>query len=75
MNLPFLLYRLVLAGRRPGFMKRNALLFLFAGFSTVLHLLTRAMVRYRLPVDATLMPLAVVDLLQRARRAIPQRLS
>jgi hypothetical protein len=74
--LPFLLYGLVLAVRRPGFVKRNALLFLFAGFYTVLHLLTWAMVRYRLPVDAVLMPvaaLAVVDLLQRARGLIPQR--
>jgi hypothetical protein len=76
--LPFLLYGLVLAVRRPGFAKRNALLFLFAGFYTLLHLLTWAMVRYRLPVDAALLPLAalaVVDLLQRARAAIPQRVS
>jgi hypothetical protein len=76
--LPFLLYGLVLAVRRPGFVKRNALLFLFAGFYTVLHLLTWAMVRYRLPVDAVLIPLAalaVVDLLQRVRGRIPQRVS
>ena len=76
--LPFLLYGLVLAFRSPGFAKRNALIFLFAGFYTVLHLLTWAMVRYRLPVDAVLMPvaaLAVVDLFQRARVMIPQRAS
>ena len=67
-----------LAVRRPGFVNRNALLFLFAGFYTLLHLLTWAMVRYRLPVDAALLPLAalaVVDLLQRARVAIPRRVS
>ena len=76
--LPFLLYGLVLAIGRPGFVKRNTLLFLFAGFYTVLHLLTWAMVRYRLPVDAVLIPLAalaVVDLLQRTRGLIPQRAS
>jgi 4-amino-4-deoxy-L-arabinose transferase-like glycosyltransferase len=61
--LPLLLYGLYLAIRRPGFVPRNALLFLFAAFYTVLHLLTWAMVRYRLPVDATL------------RAAIPQRAS
>jgi hypothetical protein len=76
--LPFLLYGLFLAVRRPGFVKRNALLFLFAGFYTIVHLLTWAMVRYRLPVDAVLLPLAalaVVDLLQRARGRITQRVS
>jgi hypothetical protein len=76
--LPLLLYGLVLAVRRPGFLKRNALLFLFAGFYTLLHLLTWAMVRYRLPVDAALLPLAalaLVDLLQRALAVIPQRVS
>jgi hypothetical protein len=74
--LPFLLYGLVLAVNHPGFVKRNVLLFLFAGFYTLLHLLTWAMVRYRLPVDAALIPLAalaVADLLQRARAAVPQR--
>ena len=73
--LPLLLYGLVLAVRRPGFVKRNALLFLFAAFYAVLHLLTWAMVRYRLPVDAALTPLAalaVADLFQRARTAMPK---
>lgn len=76
--LPFLLYGMVLAVRRPGFVKRNALLFLFAAFYTVLHVLTWAMVRYRLPVDAALIPLAalaVVDLFQRARALIARRVS
>jgi hypothetical protein len=74
--LPFLLYGLVLAIRRPGFLRRNALLFIFAAFYTVMHVLTWAMVRYRLPVDAALMPVAalgVVDLVQRMRAVFPSR--
>jgi hypothetical protein len=74
--LPFLLYGLVPAARRPGSLRCNALLFLFAGFYTFLHLLTWAMVRYRLPVDAALIPLAalaVTDLLHRVQAAIPQQ--
>jgi len=76
--LPFVLYGLFLAVRRPGFVERNALLFFFAAFYTILHVFTWAMVRYRLPVDAALIPLAalaVVNLFQRARAAIPQRVS
>ncbi len=74
--LPFMLYGVILVLRRPRFMERNALLLCFAVFYTILHLLTWAMVRYRLPVDAVLIPLAalaVMDLVQRARAAIPQR--
>jgi len=74
--LPFMIYGLVLALRRPGFLARNGLLFLFAAFYTVLHVLTWAMVRYRLPVDAVLIPfasLAVVDLAARVRTAVALR--
>jgi hypothetical protein len=53
-----LLWGLVLALRRPGFLQSNALLLGFAVFYTLLHLLTWAMVRYRLPVDAVLLPIA-----------------
>jgi hypothetical protein len=73
--LPVLIYGLVLAVRQPGFVSRNALLFLFAAFYTLLHLLTWAMVRYRLPVDAALMPLAapaLTDIIQKVWAAIPQ---
>jgi 4-amino-4-deoxy-L-arabinose transferase-like glycosyltransferase len=73
--LPFLLYGFVLAFRRPGLMRRNSLLFLFAVFYTLLHLFTWAMVRYRLAIDAALMPLAalaVADLFRRARATIPR---
>lgn len=75
--LPFLLYGLVLALRSPRFLKPNGLLFLFAAFYTLLHLLTWAMVRYRLAVDAALMPLTawgMVDLIQRVRAAIRRRI-
>jgi hypothetical protein len=66
--LPFLLYGLVLALRRPSFWTGNGLLLLFAAVYVPLHLLTWAMVRYRLPVDAAWMPIAAwggVDVAQR----------
>jgi hypothetical protein len=70
--LPFMLYGLVLAVRTPGFVRRTLLLFLFAGVYTLVHLLTWAMVRYRLPIDAVLLPLAalaIADLAHRLRLA------
>lgn len=63
--LPFLLYGLFLTFRRPSFWASDGLLLLFAAVYIPLHLLTWAMVRYRLPVDAALMPIAawaLVDL-------------
>jgi hypothetical protein len=71
--LPFMVYGLVLALRSSEFGRRNGMLLLFCGFYIVLHLLTWAMVRYRLPVDAVLMPfaaLAVVDLGRRVWAAM-----
>jgi len=68
--LPFMLYGLYLAIRRqrvssrssdePGRLGGSAfgLLYLFIVFYTLLHVLTWAMVRYRLPVDAVLLPFA-----------------
>jgi hypothetical protein len=47
------------------------LLYLFIAFYTLLHVLTWAMVRYRLPVDAVSLPfaaLALFDLYERGRR-------
>ena len=47
-----------------------ALILMFAVFYSVLHIMTWAMPRYRLPVDAVLMPfaaLALLDLAQRTR--------
>ena len=45
-----------------------ALILLFAVFYSVLHIFTWAMPRYRLPVDAVLMPFAALALLDLARR-------
>jgi hypothetical protein len=48
-----------------------SLLYLFMAFYSVLHILTWAMVRYRLPVDAVALPfaaLAIHDLYQRVRK-------
>jgi hypothetical protein len=58
--LPFMLYGLVLALRRFQFTVHNTLLLLFAAWYTVVHMLTWAMVRYRLPIDAVLIPLAAL---------------
>jgi hypothetical protein len=76
--LPFILYGLYLVirnskpeTRNPKPETRNSLLFLFVAFYTLLHVLTWAMVRYRLPVDAVLIILAamaLLDLYTRGRR-------
>jgi hypothetical protein len=67
--LPFIIHGLGLAVRRrrdddrgghPGIV----LLWLFAAGYTVLHLMTWTLVRYRLPVDAVLIPFAAVSLCQ-----------
>jgi hypothetical protein len=72
--LPFMLYGIYLAGRlaqrRGGELQDKSftssfqhpvfLLFLFMAFYTLLHVLTWAMPRYRLPVDATAMPFAAL---------------
>ena len=63
--LPLMLYGLHQVVRRPELLRRSELLILFYAFYTVLHVMTWAMVRYRLPVDAVAMPwvgLAIIDL-------------
>jgi hypothetical protein len=67
--LPFMLYGLFLSFRQPDFVKRNRLLYLFILIYTLLHLLTWAMVRYRLPVDAVLILFAGIGLVDLAARA------
>jgi hypothetical protein len=67
--LPLMLYGLYLVVRRPRLVVHSALLFLFVVFYTAMHLLTWAMVRYRLPVDAVLIPLAALGMLDLAQRA------
>lgn len=66
--IPLWLYGLYLCLRSPGLRTRLGLPLLFGAFYTVMHVLTWAMVRYRLPVDAVAMPmaaLAVDDIWQR----------
>lgn len=67
--LPFMLYGLVLSLRE---WRRYLLLHLFIVVYCGIHLLTWAGIRYRLPVDAVLLPfagLAVVNLAERLRKA------
>lgn len=74
--LPFMLYGLVRAWIERGkaaFLEPIGLLMLFIFFYSAIHLLSWALIRYRLPVDAVLMVFAgyaFVDLVQRvgARR-------
>jgi 4-amino-4-deoxy-L-arabinose transferase-like glycosyltransferase len=87
--LPFILYGLYLSFRHqpPAIASPNEpsrcrtcdlkLVYLFITFYTLLHVLTWAMVRYRLPVDAVLLPfaaLALYDLYERGRRWLAARI-
>jgi hypothetical protein len=66
--LPFMLYGLFLALRRDELRRRLEPVLLFMIFYSIIHVLTWAMVRYRLPVDAVAMPfvaLALADLFAR----------
>jgi hypothetical protein len=71
--LPFMLYGLWLALRHAGLGRSLsswlrfsttplALALLFVAFYSLLHVLTWAMIRYRLPVDAVLLPFAALAL-------------
>ena len=63
--LPFMLYGLWLSFRNPHSPIRSsqfAILYLFLGFYSLLHILTWAMPRYRLPVDAVLLIFAALAL-------------
>jgi hypothetical protein len=65
---PFMLYGLILVLASPKRRERSSLALLFMLCYSVLHVLTWAMVRYRLPVDAVAMPFAALtvdDLLTR----------
>ena len=73
---PFMLYGLfrAIADRKMSFLDRLAsppfLLILFVSIYTLIHLLSWALIRYRLPIDAVLLvfaALAFVDLAQRVR--------
>jgi 4-amino-4-deoxy-L-arabinose transferase-like glycosyltransferase len=72
---PFMVYGVALVGldRLPEGRRRPTgavLLLLFAGVYTLIHLLSWSLIRYRLPVDAVLLPfagVACVDLAARLR--------
>ena len=79
--LPFIVYGLWAVGRMwPGASSSAqqgiVLLLLFAAVYSMVHLLSWALIRYRLPVDAVLLFFAaygLVDLLQRLRQVLPHR--
>lgn len=60
--LPFMLYGIFLVIRQRQLADQFSLLLLFVLFYTALHVLTWAMVRYRLPVDAVLTVMAALAL-------------
>jgi len=60
--LPFMAYGLYRVLRTGQLRRRCGLILLFCAFYTLLHILTWAMVRYRLPVDAALLPLAALGI-------------
>jgi hypothetical protein len=71
--LPFMIYGLYLSARRCMCSANNGrpqvvLLYLFMGFYSIVHILTWAMPRYRLPVEAVLLPFAAAALLDIAAR-------
>ncbi len=61
--LPFMLYGLYLSGKRSTLnINRLVLLYLFILVYSGIHLLSWALIRYRLPVDAVLIPFAGLGL-------------
>jgi hypothetical protein len=74
--LPFMIYGIWLAVRNPPGSPAHSLLYgedvafllLFMAFYSLLHILTWAMARYRLPVDAVALPFAALALLDLAER-------
>lgn len=74
--LPFLVSGVVLALARPtpGGPRGATLILLVAALYSLVHLATWTLVRYRLPVDAILMPfaaLSIVSVFQRVYRSVP----
>ncbi len=67
--LPLMVYGLFQVARNAELRQRSQLLILFAAFYTLLHVMTWAMVRYRLPVDAIAMPWAGLGVIQLGTRA------
>lgn len=84
--LPFMVYGFWRAFRQAGPLRSRsdwarfsvtplALVSLFMLFYSALHILTWAMPRYRLPVDATALPFAALGLLDLVRRIVISRKS
>ncbi len=79
--LPFMLYGLFLAikqNRNDLLVSPVGLMLLFAIVYSGVHILTWTLIRYRLPVDAVLIPfagLALVELVQRSFASLPRILS
>jgi hypothetical protein len=82
--LPFMIYGLALGIKKSASEKGNrflnllispeGLLMIFAGAYTSVHILTWTLVRYRLPVDAVLIPfagLALMDIYSRVSAKYP----
>lgn len=67
--LPFFLYGLFLSRRNR---RRCSLLYLFGLVYSLMHILTWASIRYRLPVDAAFMPFAALAVVTLAQRFLPQ---
>jgi hypothetical protein len=68
--LPFMLVGAMMIWRDRELAERTALIWLFAAFYSLLHILTWAMVRYRLPVDAVMMPVAALAVERLYRRVL-----
>lgn len=64
--LPFMLYGLIVALQtsNDGRSRMHVLLYAFMGVYTLIHLLSWALIRYRLPVDAVLVTFAAVGIAQ-----------
>jgi len=70
---PFFLYGLILSLRN---WQRNSLIYLFGLVYSFMHILTWASVRYRLPIDAAMLPFAafaLIDVFQRLQLAVRHR--
>jgi 4-amino-4-deoxy-L-arabinose transferase-like glycosyltransferase len=66
--LPFMLFGLILASGHRRQRSGIVLLCLFIGVYSLVHLLSWALIRYRLPVDAASMPFAALGLLSLGER-------
>lgn len=69
-TLPFMIYGLVLSRRR---WRRHVLVYLFAAAYTLIHLASWPGARYRLPVDAVLIPFAALALMHLWERLVARK--